>query len=161
MYPEAVPALAADIRARLASALAPVKARAAKGDGVDLSDYVAAAQSLLPDVARLARVPHPGAAPAAYGVLVELVFATDPPDEEDCTIDVPEERIPFDKVADEMLLAIAERRKAEEGVGFVVGTAESAGRTWKHSEQLHRSATAALPWRLCSLYASVTHPRQA
>ncbi|KAL1939863.1 hypothetical protein VTO73DRAFT_9563 [Trametes versicolor] len=100
MYPAAVPALAADIRARFAAALAP---------------------PLLPDIARLARVPYPGAAQEAYAVLLELVFATDPSEEEDCTADAPEERIPFDKVADEMLLAIAERRKAEEGAGFVVG----------------------------------------
>lgn len=125
MYPAAVPALAADIRARFAAALAPVQARTANGKGVDfsdLTDYVGAAQPLLPDIARLARVPYPGAAQEAYAVLLELVFATDPSEEEDCTADAPEERIPFDKVADEMLLAIAERRKTEEGVGFVVGS---------------------------------------
>lgn len=124
MYPEAVPALAADIRARLATALVPVKARAARDDGLnvsDMSDYVGAAQSLLPDVARLVRVPYPGAAREAYTVLLELVFATDLGEGEDCTADAPEERVPFDKVADAMLVAIAERRKAEEGAGFVVG----------------------------------------
>lgn len=122
MYPDAVPALAADIRARFASALAPVKAHTANGKGSDfsdLTDYVGAAQPLLIDVARLARVPYPGASRAAYDVVLELVLATDPV--EDCTIEAPQERVPFDQVADEMLVIVAERRKAEEGVGFVVG----------------------------------------
>lgn len=122
MYPTAVPALASDIRARFAAALAPIQARTANGKGVDLSDltdYVGAALPLLPDVARLARVPYPGAAREAYTVLIELVLATDPV--EDCAIAAPQERVPFDEVVDDILLNISEGRKAEEGAGFVVG----------------------------------------
>lgn len=122
MYPAAVPALAADIRARFAAALAPVQARTANGKDVDfsdLTDYVGVAQLLLPDVAQLARVPYPGAAREAYTVLLELVLATDPV--EDCAIAAPQEHVPFDEVVDDMLVIIAEKRKAEEGAGFVVG----------------------------------------
>ncbi|OJT06322.1 hypothetical protein TRAPUB_2827 [Trametes pubescens] len=124
-------ARAAASRARMSAASAGtasgyMEARTANGDGVDmtdLTDYVGAAQPLLADVARLARVPCPGAAREAYAEIsdiLELVFATDP-EEEDCTIDAPEKHIPFDKVANEMLLAIAERREREEGAEFVVG----------------------------------------
>ncbi|KAI0358364.1 hypothetical protein OH77DRAFT_1448691 [Trametes cingulata] len=138
MYDEVASALVSSTRTKLAYALWCLKQRHTKDPQADtdkskgkdqspvkdMNDYVRAVQPLLADIARLARMPQRGAARSAFHLLLELVYATDPipesSDEEGYASAAPAERVPFDTLADAMLVVIAQRRIAEEGAGFVV-----------------------------------------
>ncbi|KAI0374107.1 hypothetical protein BV20DRAFT_602376 [Pilatotrama ljubarskyi] len=134
MYDDVASALVSSIRTKLAHALRSLQPRRTKKGtdadttdtpvtANDMNDYVRVVQPLLADIARLARMPQRGVACAAFLLLLDVVYATDPipesSDEEGYTTNSPEDRVPFDTLADAMLVVIAQRRMAEEGTGFV------------------------------------------
>ena len=63
----------------------------------------------------------PGSAKVAMELLVSIAWKSVP--EWENVADFPEERAPFDEAVDELYVALAEKRREEEGGGFAIGSA--------------------------------------
>ena len=85
------------------------------------NEHPRAVARFLADVEKVARLPAPGSAKVAMELLVSIAWKSVP--EWENVADFAEERAPFDEAVDELYVALAEKRREEEGGGFDIGSA--------------------------------------